>query len=141
MIDKKELRVLSSDGVHKLSVVVYLPEGKARGMFQVVHGMTEHIERYADFMSDMAKAGYVCFGHDHLGHGNTANDDTELGYIAKKNGWDYLARDVSVVYDSVKKECLAASLATASVVAAGLGESLGDYAALSLAAELKGETV
>ena len=41
----------------------------------------------------------------------------------------------------MKKECLAASLATASVVGAGLGESLGDYAALSLAAELKGETV
>lgn len=41
----------------------------------------------------------------------------------------------------MKKECLAASLACVTVVGAGLGEALGDYAALSLAAGLKGGTV
>ena len=33
-----------------------------------------------------------------------ANDDDELGYIAKKDGWDLLCRDVKVFSDAVKAE-------------------------------------
>ena len=95
---------MSSDNIHNLAGVVYLPEGEAKGMFQVVHGMTEHIERYDRFMSDMASNGWICFGYDNLGHGHTANDDSELGYIAEKNGWELLAKDVKVFYDAVKAE-------------------------------------
>lgn len=94
-------KVPSCDGIHTLAGTVYLPAGEVRGFFQVVHGMTEHIGRYDAFMSDMAKAGYICFGHDHLGHGYTAKDDSELGYIAKKNGYDLLTRDVKVFADAV----------------------------------------
>ena len=41
----------------------------------------------------------------------------------------------------MKRECLAASLSCTAVVSAGLGEALGDYAALSLAAGLSEGTV
>jgi alpha-beta hydrolase superfamily lysophospholipase len=81
-----------------------LPEGEKRGFFQVVHGMTEHIGRYERFMRDMAENGYVCFGYDHLGHGNTASSDGELGYIAKKDGWKLLTKDVKVCSEAVFKE-------------------------------------
>ena len=88
MIEKKVFCAPSSDGVHTLSGVVYLPDGEIRGLFQVVHGMTEHIARYDRFLSDMAAAGWISFGYDHLGHGRTASDDSELGYIAKRRGWE-----------------------------------------------------
>ena len=87
MAEKRIFNVPSSDGVHNLSGVVYLPDGEIKGLFQVVHGMTEHIERYDRFLADMAEAGWLSFGYDHIGHGKTANDDSELGYIAKKRGW------------------------------------------------------
>ncbi len=99
---KVEFGVLSSDKVHTLSGVVYLPECEPKGFFHVVHGMTEHIGRYDRFMTDMAEEGYICFGYDNLGHGNTANDKSELGYIAKKDGHELLARDVKLFSDEVR---------------------------------------
>lgn len=100
-VSKIAFKTPSSNGIHNLSGVVFLPEGKAKGFFHIVHGMTEHIARYEKFMLDMAKMGYVTFGYDNLGHGNTVNCENELGYIAKENGWDILAKDVKFFSDAV----------------------------------------
>lgn len=99
-----EKSVLSSDKVHMLKGKVYLPEGEPKGIFQVVHGMTEHIGRYDTFMQKMAESGYICFGYDHLGHGHTAENDGELGFIAHENGWERLCEDVGIFADNVRKE-------------------------------------
>lgn len=99
-----EKRVLSCDGEHKLYGKIYLPEVAPKGYVQVVHGMTEHIARYHHFMTAMAEKGYICFGHDHLGHGHTVNGYEELGYIAKTNGYDMLTKDVGVFASAVKAE-------------------------------------
>lgn len=104
MVEKRAFFVPSTDGIHNLSGVVYLPDGEIKGLFQVVHGMTEHIERYDRFLCDMARVGFISFGYDHVGHGKTANDDSELGYIAKKRGWEILARDVKAYSDAVRAE-------------------------------------
>lgn len=95
--------VPSSDGIHALSGKVYIPEENPKGLFHVVHGMTEHIERYDFFMRKLAEDGYICFGYDHLGHGKTAENADELGFIAHKDGWNYLAKDVSVFAEAMKK--------------------------------------
>ncbi len=96
--------VPSCDGVHTLAGVLYLPEGTPRGYFHIVHGMTEHIGRYDRIMTELCKDGYICFGYDHLGHGNTARNDAELGYIAKKGGDELLCRDVAAFSDAVRAE-------------------------------------
>lgn len=105
MLDK---RVPSTDGIHDLVGRVYLPDGypdvSPKGLFHVVHGMTEYIGRYDAFMQSMAAAGYVVFGYDHLGHGQTATDKSELGYIAPKDGWDILCRDVKAFADAMRAE-------------------------------------
>ena len=101
---KKEFKVLSSNGIHNLSGVVYLPEGEKKGFFHIVHGMTEYIGRYERIMSELADEGYICFGYDHLGHGKTVNDKSELGFFASKNGYDLLCRDVKVFSDAVRAE-------------------------------------
>lgn len=101
---KKEFSVPSCDGIHNLSGVVYLPDGEKCGFFHIVHGMTEHIGRYDRIMSALADAGYICFGYDNLGHGKTVNDKSELGFIASKDGWDKLCRDVKVFSDAVRAE-------------------------------------
>lgn len=100
-ITKRVFDVTSSDGVHTLAGVVYVPDGKIRGFFHVVHGMTEYIARYNRLMKAIAEEGFVCFGYDNLGHGETARDENELGYIAKKDGWRLLVRDVKVFSDAV----------------------------------------
>ncbi len=96
--------VLSSDNVHMLNGYVYIPEGEVKGLFQLVHGMCEYTERYHEFMLEIANQGYIVFGYDHLGHGKTAADDSELGYIADKDGWKLLVDDVAVFGKAVKNE-------------------------------------
>ncbi len=99
---KTAFQVPSSDGIHTLAGVVYTPAGEPRGFFHIVHGMTEHISRYDRLMQEMAEAGYIAFGYDHPGHGNTARDDSELGYIAERDGDELLTREVKTFSDAVR---------------------------------------
>ena len=85
---------------------VYLPNGEIKGYFHIVHGMTEYIGRYDKFMRILAENGYIACGYDHLGHGYTVNDDSELGFIAERDGDDLLARDVKRFADAMKEEDL-----------------------------------
>ena len=100
----KEMLVPSSDGIHNLSGKVFVPSGKIKGLFHIVHGMTEHIDRYFPLMQKISENGYVCFGFDNLGHGKTAKDDSELGFIAEKDGYKYLIEDIKCFSDEIKKE-------------------------------------
>lgn len=100
IIDKD---VLSSDKEHLLRGRLYLPQGKPRGYFHMVHGMTEHIGRFDGFMREMAQEGYITFGYDHLGHGRTAVDKSEMGFIAHKDGRERLIDDVFVYGNSIRK--------------------------------------
>ncbi len=97
---KTEFTALSSDKLHTLAGVVYIPEGEIRGFFHIVHGMTEYIGRYDRIMQAAADAGWLCFGYDNLGHGSTANEG-ELGFIASRDGHDLLCRDVKIFSDAV----------------------------------------
>lgn len=103
-IVKTEYNVQSSDKIHTLAGHIYIPDGEIRGLFHVVHGMCEHIERYDEFMRKIAEAGYVCFGYDNLGHGRTAKDESDLGYIAHKDGYKRLAEDVKLFSDAVRHD-------------------------------------
>ncbi len=104
-VTKKEFFAPSSDNIHTLSGVIYYPDAEPKGYFHVVHGMTEHIERYEKTMRALAEEGYICFGYDNLGHGKTAKNESELGFIAKKKGYDLLAKDVKIFSDAVIAEC------------------------------------
>lgn len=99
----KTVKVRSSDNIHTLKGKIFIPEGEINGVFHLVHGMTEHIDRYDGFFDEFAKRGYVCCGYDNLGHGKTANNAEELGFIAQKKGYDYLMRDVKVFSDKIRK--------------------------------------
>ncbi len=128
-----EHSVLSSDGIHTLKGKIFIPDGEIRGIFHLVHGMTEYIDRYDDFFHFLCENGYVCCGYDNLGHGKTANDDSELGFIAQKDGWRYLVRDVDVFGKSVRlmfpdKEYFL------------MGHSMGSFI-VRLAAESKSEDI
>ncbi len=103
-IEIKKIGVPSSDGIHTLAGVLYIPCGDIKGIFHIVHGMTEHIGRYSRIMSEIAEEGYLCIGYDNLGHGYTAQDISELGFIAPKKGWELLAKDVKIFSDTIREE-------------------------------------
>ncbi len=132
-VKKQEFKVLSVDGLHKLAGVAFLPASEPIGFFQVVHGMTEYIGRYERFMTDMAERGWICFGHDHLGHGYTVNDASELGFIAHEGGADLLQRDVGKVADALIKQYTPKGKKLPHVL---MGHSMGSFV-VRLATEKK----
>ena len=101
----EEIKVPSSDGKNTLAGIVFLPPENVpvKGLFQVVHGMCEHIGRYVRFMTDAAAEGMICFGFDNLGHGKTAKKE-DLGFIAEKDGWDLLAKDIAATSSAVREK-------------------------------------
>ena len=100
VIDKE---VMSSDKKHMLKGKLYIPEGSPKGLLHVVHGMCEYIGRYDGFMREMAESGYIVFGYDHLGHGKTALNESELGFIDHADGWKKLVDDVYIFGSEVRK--------------------------------------
>ena len=99
---KKEIP--STDKIHTLRGVLFLPEGEIKAVLQISHGMVEHIGRYKPFMTYLAENGFAVFGHDHIGHGATAENDEELGYFAEKDGWKTVIDDVHAFGSAVMQE-------------------------------------
>lgn len=99
-----EKEVLSSDGVHTLYGKVYAPEGNVRALFQVAHGMAEHIERYGEFLAFLAENGFAAFAYDHVGHGKTGTAAGELGFIADEGGYKILIDDIGIFAEAVKAD-------------------------------------
>ena len=96
-----EMSVPSSDGKHKLSGFVCEPAGEILGHVQIIHGMTDYTLRYRDLMEKLARAGYLAFGYDQLGHGHTATSNEELGFISAKDGWKFLVEDATLFYQAI----------------------------------------
>ena len=61
------------------------------------------IGRYDEFAKFIASNGFVVCGNDHLGHGKSVNDVSELGFIAEKNGDKRLVDDMHILTKIMKK--------------------------------------
>ena len=65
----------------EISIMAVIPDKKPyRAVVQLVHGMSEHKERYLPFMQYLAKSGYVTVIHDHRGHGKSVKYQDDLGF-------------------------------------------------------------
>lgn len=97
MVTREEFYVNSSDRIHMIhGYRWYVPGMEIKGVLQMVHGMQEYIERYEELAEYMALAGYFVIGHDHLGHGGSVSDPSELGYVGKHGAILWL-RDIELV--------------------------------------------
>ena len=84
----------SKDGVTQIRAMEWIPEGEVKAVLQIVHGMVEHIERYDEFASYLAKNGIYVTGHSHLGHGKSMVSPEKMGYFAEPNGNECVLRDI-----------------------------------------------
>lgn len=77
---------------------------KVKGVIQLAHGMAEHILRYDDFSKFLVKHGYIVYGNDHRGHGNTIIAPDDQGYFAKENGFEKVVGDLHALTLHIKNE-------------------------------------
>lgn len=74
-----------SVGQGEIFACQWIPEGDARGVVQIVHGIAEHSLRYEDFAKYLNGLGFVVVSEDHMGHGGSAERGSIKGYF--HGGW------------------------------------------------------
>ena len=85
----------SGDGKSTVAARIYVPRDKEiKGVLQIAHGMKDHVERYEVLAEALTKEGYVVAGNDHIGHGRTAKDKSDLGFFAEKDSVDIILHDL-----------------------------------------------
>lgn len=94
MIKKEEFYFDSRDREHKIHAIRWIPDGEQPVcILQIVHGMSEYIDRYDDFAGYLADKGILVVGDDHLGHGKSVNPGDPYGYFCKEDAATVLVRD------------------------------------------------
>lgn len=88
-----EFKLDAADGT-ELHVYEWLPDSKETdGIVQIAHGMAEHAKRYEHFAGFLTRNNFCVYANDHRGHGKTAGDLKNVGYLGASNGWDLLVSD------------------------------------------------
>lgn len=85
-----------SDGV-RLALYEWPAPHSPKAVVQITHGLAEHAVRYDRLARALTAAGYAVFASDHRGHGRTANDPSELGFFAERDGFKKLVADLLAV--------------------------------------------
>ena len=101
---KNEFYYPSKDGLTQIHAIEWIPEGEPRGILQIAHGMVEFIDRYDRFASFMAANGFYAVGNDHLGHGQSVTDPSQLGYFAKHDGNACVLGDMQQLREDTAKK-------------------------------------
>jgi alpha-beta hydrolase superfamily lysophospholipase len=99
MVNHRQQQIRAGDG-HDIHVQTWEPDAGPATIVQLLHGLGEHIARYARFAEAAAARGMALVGHDHRGHGPHSDD---LGYFAGKDGWGKVVGDVGAVNDWIRE--------------------------------------
>ncbi|TYQ15178.1 UNVERIFIED_CONTAM: alpha-beta hydrolase superfamily lysophospholipase [Acetivibrio alkalicellulosi] len=112
----------SEDGIC-IFVYCWNPEdiSNAKGVIQISHGMAETAARYERFAQVLTRSGFIVYANDHRGHGKTAGSVENLGYLADKDGFEWLVKDIHTLSLIIKKEHTGLPLFL-------LGHSMGSFA-------------
>ena len=91
---------LVSAGAGNLRCALWLPEGEARAVVQLVHGFSESIDRYDDFARFLCANGFAVCAEDLMGHGKSVSPECPLGCLV--GGWDAAVADVAALLHQIK---------------------------------------
>lgn len=91
----------STDPDTMLHVETFTPSDmEIKGVIQIVHGMTEHLDRYEELGEYFTSKGYAVIGNDILGHGRTRT--VKVSDIYMKNWFDAVS-DMELVRQKAEK--------------------------------------
>lgn len=101
---KTEYSFASANKVNQIHCVRWAPKGEPKAVIFLIHGMQEYIERYEEFADYLVRKGYVVAGHDHIGHGHTAEQIDKLGIMPGKNPKKCMVEDITTHYRHLRKK-------------------------------------
>ncbi len=80
----------------KLYYQAWLPDGEAKAVLFIVHGLGEHCGRYMNVVNHFVPLGYAAYGMDHIGHGKS---DGEREVISR---FEDFTEPLTIYYNMVK---------------------------------------
>ena len=83
--------------------VNYISVKMPKALVVILHGMSEHKERYNYFLEKLAKEGYLPVVYDHRGHGKSVKNLDDLGYFYSDDA-SLLGEDVHIVISYFKEK-------------------------------------
>ena len=95
--------VLKGKDGYEFSVSFWLPDGKIKGIVQILHGMVEYIDRYDDFARYLCNLGFAVAGDDHRGHGFTAGEEN-LGKVPDGHTYFDTVDDAIILTDYLQSK-------------------------------------
>lgn len=93
----KESFLVSCDGI-SLHTVDWLPNSEPRAVIGIIHGLGEHIGRYADVAKVLTRAGYLVCGLDLRGHGKSE------GRRGDSPTFEYLLNDIDIFLQTIRSK-------------------------------------
>jgi alpha-beta hydrolase superfamily lysophospholipase len=118
IIVKDSFRFQDSHG-YSIQAYRWKPEGKAKAVIQIAHGMAEHSARYESFANKLVENGYGVYINDHIGHGKTIKEKEEKGHLPK-DGFNLCVDDLFQLTQIIKAE-------NPGVPVVLLGHSMGSF--------------
>ena len=76
----------------------WLPDGEAKAVILVAHGLGEHISRYTNLVNKVVPLGYAVYGLDHRGHGKS---EGQRVYIDRFQSY---LKDLNTLYQMAHKD-------------------------------------
>lgn len=110
----------SKDGKNTVHACLWKPDGEAKAVVQIIHGMCEYAERYAPFAEFLTGHGFIVCADDHLGHGQSVKSKEDLGYFNDQ-------RDYSIVVEDIHELKLTVQKDTGELPWFVLGHSMGSF--------------
>lgn len=104
MSTEKHFTFPSADRQTQIHAIRWEPEGRPVAVVQIVHGMQEFIDRYADFAYFLNEQGFLVVGHDHLGHGGSVTSPEKMGFFAERDGNKCVIADMRALHRMIREE-------------------------------------
>lgn len=127
-----EIYYPSKDGKNQIHACLWTPDGEAKGVVQIIHGMCEYAERYAPFAKFLNDNGFIVCADDHLGHGKSVRSEDDLGYFCDQRDFHVTVEDIHELKIMVQKQ-------TGELPWFVLGHSMGSFFCRNYIAEYGGE--
>lgn len=92
---------ITSHDEKKIFLCVWDNVKNPKGVVQIIHGMGEHIRRYENIANYLNSKGFIVYGDDHRGHGETAEGLDKIGYIGT-DGFNKIVKDEKYITNMIK---------------------------------------
>ncbi|MBQ5320649.1 MAG: alpha/beta hydrolase [Oscillospiraceae bacterium] len=111
------------------------PDKAPKGIIVIMHSALEHSGLYKDFEKYFSEKGYALVSHDAAGHGKSAVEKFELGFLSDSLGYHAIIEDAKKVVETAIAKIADKYGTNRKIPITIFGQGLGSSAAKLLAAE------